>query len=56
MKIGIVEILTIVFIILKLTQVINWSWWWVFSPVFIIFGLILLYYAITKIIYHYKRK
>ena len=24
--------LTIVFIVLKLLGVINWSWWWVLSP------------------------
>jgi hypothetical protein len=27
--------LTILFIGLKLTHVINWSWWWVFSPIWI---------------------
>jgi hypothetical protein len=25
-------ILTVVFIILKVTKKIDWSWWWVFSP------------------------
>ena len=25
-------LLTIVFIVLKLTHVINWSWWWVTAP------------------------
>ena len=29
------EILTIVFIVLKLTGFINWSWWWVLSPMLI---------------------
>lgn len=33
------EILAIVFTILKLTHVIDWSWWWVLSPLWI--GLIL---------------
>ena len=28
-------ILTIVFIVLKVTDVINWSWWWVVSPTLI---------------------
>ena len=28
-------ILTIVFITLKVTDVINWSWWWVMSPILI---------------------
>lgn len=28
-------LLTIVFIILKLTNVIDWSWWWVTAPIWI---------------------
>ncbi|XQA74644.1 hypothetical protein ACM9XA_03645 [Xanthomonas sacchari] len=33
--IGFVGLLTIVFIALKLTGYIAWSWWWVLSPVWI---------------------
>lgn len=33
--IGFAELLTIVFITLKLTEVIDWSWWWVLSPMWI---------------------
>jgi hypothetical protein len=33
--IGFVGVLTIVFIVLKLTHVIAWSWWWVLSPLWI---------------------
>ena len=33
--IGFVGLLTIVFIALKLTGVIGWSWWWVLSPLWI---------------------
>ncbi len=29
------SVLTLVFIILKLTDVIDWSWWWVLSPIWI---------------------
>ena len=32
---GIGMILFIVFLILKLTGTINWSWWWVTSPLWI---------------------
>lgn len=32
---GFCGVLTIVFIVLKLTGVISWSWWWVFSPIWI---------------------
>lgn len=27
--------LTIIFVVLKLTHVIDWSWWWIFSPLWI---------------------
>lgn len=30
--IGFLGLLTIVFIVLKLCNVISWSWWWVLSP------------------------
>jgi hypothetical protein len=33
--IGFTSLLTIVFIVLKLTGVIDWSWWWVLSPILI---------------------
>ena len=37
--IGFTGLLTIVFIVLKLTGVINWSWLWVLSPLWIGFLL-----------------
>jgi hypothetical protein len=39
--IGFAGLLTIAFIVLKLTHVIGWSWWWVLSPVWIGFALFL---------------
>jgi hypothetical protein len=38
---GIGSVLTIVFVVLKLVGVINWSWWWVLSPLWISFALFL---------------
>jgi hypothetical protein len=35
--IGIGMILFIVFLVLKLTDTIDWSWWWVTSPLWIPF-------------------
>lgn len=32
----------IVFLILKLSGVITWSWWWITSPLWIVVGLVLL--------------
>ena len=37
--IGFTGLLQIVFITLKLCHVINWSWWWVLSPVWIPIGI-----------------
>lgn len=31
----ILELLLVVFIVLKLTGIIIWSWWWVLSPLWI---------------------
>ena len=38
-SIGFSGILFIVFLILKLTNVIDWSWWWVTSPLWITIAL-----------------
>lgn len=43
-------ILTIVFIVLKLTGAITWSWIWVLAPMWIGFALLLLFFLITVII------
>ena len=38
--IGFPGLLTIVFIIFKLLGKIAWSWWWVFSPLWIFAGIV----------------
>lgn len=30
-----IEFLQVLFIILKVANIIDWSWWWVFSPLWI---------------------
>ncbi|MDD3881915.1 MAG: hypothetical protein PHI27_06650 [Eubacteriales bacterium] len=35
------ELLTVVFVVLKLCGVISWSWWWVLSPVWITTAIVL---------------
>lgn len=37
---GFLGLLAIVFIVLKLTKVIDWSWWWVLSPIWAPLALI----------------
>jgi len=39
--IGFTELLTIVFIVLKLLGKITWSWWWVLSPLLISIALVI---------------
>ena len=36
---GFTSLLTILFITLKLCNVIDWSWWWILSPLWIGIGL-----------------
>ena len=33
--VALADVLLVVFIVLKLVGVINWSWWWVLSPLWI---------------------
>jgi hypothetical protein len=43
----------VIFLILKLTEtgpVAHWSWWWVTAPLWIPFGIVILFFVITAII------
>lgn len=42
MKVGVVDLLALLFIGLKLGGAIDWSWWWILSPWLIVMGLGLL--------------
>lgn len=39
---GFPTLLTIAFIVLKLCNVITWSWWWVLSPIWIPIAIVVL--------------
>lgn len=41
---------TIIFLILRLTNLIAWSWWWVFSPVLAVLGIWLIVALVVVII------
>lgn len=47
---GIGMILFIVFLVLKLTNVIDWSWWWVASPLWIPFVAAIVILGIVGVI------
>ena len=48
--IGFTGLLTVLFIGLKLTKVINWSWVWVLSPIWIDIAIVLLVILVILII------
>lgn len=45
--IGFVGLLTIVFITLKLTGYIAWSWLWVLSPIWIVMIIVAIIFAVA---------
>ena len=47
-------LLAIVFITLKLCNVITWSWWWVLSPLWINAAIVVLVLLIVGITYIFK--
>lgn len=49
--IGFCGLLAIVFIVLKLTVVIEWSWWWVLSPLWIPVYIFLVIAILSFIVY-----
>jgi hypothetical protein len=48
--IGLAGILFIVFLVLKLTGNITWSWWWITSPIWIPVALYVSIFTLTVII------
>lgn len=43
---SLLEILLVIFIVLKLLKLISWSWWWVTSPFWIPLGLAAILYTV----------
>jgi|AntDeeMinimDraft_6_1070357.scaffolds.fasta_scaffold59615_1 hypothetical protein len=54
MKIGLLGLMFIVFMTLKLTETIDWSWWWITAPLWaplavaVVLGSILAAHEFTK--------
>ncbi len=51
--VGLMWVLFIVFLVLKLCKVIEWSWWWVFSPLWIVAAFVVLLIIIAYIVKGY---
>ena len=41
----------LVFLVLKLCKVIDWSWWWITAPLWGQLALVILFFAIVGIVY-----
>jgi len=54
--IGFTSLLAIVFITLKLTNVIDWSWWWVLSPLWIPAVILAIAFIIVFAVISLKRE
>jgi hypothetical protein len=46
-KIGVIGSITLILIVLKITNYIDWLWWWVFSP---LWGGVLLAFLLLFIV------
>lgn len=53
-NISIIGLLGIAFIVLKLCNVINWSWIWVLAPFWIPLGIIIIIIVIIAIVNFYN--
>lgn len=47
---GICDVLTIIFVVLKLLGIINWSWLWVLSPIWIYIIIVLVLFGLIAIL------
>ena len=47
---GLGDVLAVVFIVLKLIGVIDWSWWWVLAPVWIPVIIVVIAYIVISIV------
>lgn len=54
--IGFAGLLTIVFIVLKLTKYIDWSWWWVLSPILIPIIVVIAVLIVLGVLFMIKNK
>lgn len=48
--VGIGTVVQVVFIILKLTHLIDWSWFWVLSPTIFAVGIVLVIWGVLGIV------
>lgn len=47
---GGLSLLFLIFLVLKLTHVINWSWWWIFAPIWIPVAIVAILFILAVIL------
>ncbi len=47
---GLCDVFAVVFVVLKLIGVIDWSWWWVFAPIWIPVIIVIIAYIVTRLL------
>jgi len=52
---GFLNLLTIAFIVLKLTHYIEWSWWWVLAPLWIPIALVIVLLVLLGMVFAFVR-
>lgn len=55
MQIGFLGALAILFIGLKIAEVITWSWWWVLLPLYGPVALIVIFFVLVGLIYGFDK-
>ena len=45
----------IIFLIIRLTHLVSWSWWWVFSPLWIVGGIALIIFLAFVVVLMVKK-
>lgn len=54
--VGVTGLLQVAFIVLKLTHVIDWSWWWVLAPTWVTIAIALIGVWVIFIISRYDEE
>ena len=49
-----INLTQVTFITLKLFNIISWNWFWVLSPLWIIMGLVYIFYLLCSIILFFR--
>lgn len=55
LSIDLLELLGVIFIVLKLCNIIHWSWLWVLSPIWISVLYVIIFIVIYTLVYFFMK-